>query len=64
MEYCKSCEFYDKEYDEFWQAHNDTGDPKDHFCRLYKDFRIPKGVREDKEECTYYLSKAEMDETR
>ena len=64
MEYCKSCEFYEKEYDGFWQAHNDIGDPEDHFCRLYNDFRIPKGIREDKEECPYYLSKAEMDEIR
>lgn len=64
MEYCKSCEFYDKEYDEYWQAYNDIGDPEDHFCRLYKDFKIPKDIREDKKECPYYISKAEMDEIR
>lgn len=56
MEYCKSCEFYDNEYDEYRQAYNDIGDPNEHFCLSYINY-IPKGIREDKEECPYYINK-------
>lgn len=63
MEYCKSCDFYDKEYDDFWRSLNDVGDPANRYC-IHYDNCIPKKIRTDKAECPYYVNKAEMDELR
>lgn len=56
---CLSCEWYDKKYDEFRQAHYDAIDESDkrqkHGCIMYED-HIPQKIWYENANCPYYIA--------
>lgn len=59
MDYCKTCQFYDPEYDELRQSGDDilvTGqeDVEKHYCRMYAQ-RIDPDIISGKKRCEFHI---------
>ena len=59
---CKTCLFYDKEYDDTWRNEDDEDiiddpNPDKHFCDMWDDNEtvIPKDVWEHRAKCPHYI---------
>ena len=60
MENCKTCPFYDSEYDELRQSGDDVlvigqEDVEKHYCRMY-DHHIDPDIINGKKKCEFHIN--------
>lgn len=57
MALCDTCEWYNKQFDDFRNTYDDTIDDNDkrenHGCIMYEDF-MPKKIWHENGDCPYY----------